>query len=76
MHVDLTPEQEARISRAALLSGKLPEQIVYEAAIQFLSDQTRFREQVRCAIDAADRGDFIETEGLRDEPEEIPETAG
>jgi predicted transcriptional regulator len=76
MQVDFTPEQEARISRAALLSGKLPEQLVYEVALRYLADQARFREQVRRGIDAADRGDFVETEELRAELRKIPETEG
>jgi predicted transcriptional regulator len=76
MEIHFTPEQEAQLSRAALLSGKLPEQIVHYAASRSLADQARFREQVRRGIDAADRGDFVETEELRAELEEIPETQG
>ena len=63
MQVDFTPEQEARISRAALLSGKLPEQIVKEAALRFLSDQDEeFLAAVDEGIADADAGRFVPSE--------------
>ena len=42
MQVDFTPEQEEQLSQAAVLSGKLPEQLVYEVALRYLADQARF----------------------------------
>ncbi len=73
MEIHFTPEQEARILRAANFNGAAPEELVQQLALRFLEDQSRFREGVRRGIDAADRGDFVDTAELWAELEAIPE---
>lgn len=73
MQVPFTPEQEAQLSQAAAHNGTAPEEFVQELALRFLENRDRFREGVRRGIEAADRGDFVETAELWAELEEIPE---
>jgi predicted transcriptional regulator len=73
MQINFTAEQEAQLSQVASFNGAAPEEFVQQLALRFLQDQTRFREGVRRGIDAADRGDFVETSELWAELDEIPE---
>lgn len=74
MQIDFTPEQEAQLSQAAVFSGKAAEDLVQNLALRFLADQARFREGIKRGIDAADRGDFVETAELWAELEAIPQS--
>jgi predicted transcriptional regulator len=60
MEVHFTPEQEAQLSRIARITGTDVEQLVQDAALRVLQEDTRFREAVREGIAQADRGEFIE----------------
>jgi predicted transcriptional regulator len=60
MEVHFTPEQEAHLSRIAYQSGMDTEQLVKDAALRLLQDDTRFREGVKLGIAAAERGEFVE----------------
>lgn len=62
MEVHFTPEQEARLSQIANHAGTDTERLVKDAALLLLEDDARFREGVQRGIAAAERGDFVESE--------------
>ena len=62
MQVEFTPEQEAQLSEIAGQSGTRAEELVKEAALRLLEEETRFRGEVAIGIAAADRGEFVEHE--------------
>ena len=64
MEVHFTPEQETQLSQIATHAGTDPEQLVKEAALRLLEDETRFRAAVLEGIAQADRGEFIEEEEM------------
>ena len=64
MEVQFTPEEEARIARIATREGVAPAELVKDAALRLLEDDTRFRAGVRKGIEQADRGEFIEEEEM------------
>jgi predicted transcriptional regulator len=64
MEVHFTPEQEARLSKMVTHQGIDPEELVKDAALRLLEDDTRFRAGVRRGIEQADRGQFIEEEEM------------
>ena len=47
MEVRFTPEEEARLSRIATQEGLDPAELVKDAALRLLEDDTRFRAGVR-----------------------------
>jgi DNA-directed RNA polymerase subunit L len=49
MEVHFTPEQEVRLLKIATHEGIDPAQLVKEAALRLLEDDTRFRNAVRQA---------------------------
>ncbi len=63
MEVHFTPDQEAQIVQAARATGKIVEDLVRAAALQFAED-ARFRAAVLEAKAFADRGEFIEEEEM------------
>ena len=64
MEVRFTPEEEARLARIATQEGVDPAELVKDAALRLLEDDTRFRAGVRKGIEQADRGEFIEEEEI------------
>jgi predicted transcriptional regulator len=64
MEVRFTPEEEARLARIATQEGVDPSELVKDAALRLLEDDTRFRAGVRKGIEQADRGEFIEEEEM------------
>jgi predicted transcriptional regulator len=64
MEVRFTPEEEARLARIATQEGVDPAELVKDAALRLLEDDTRFRAGVRKGIEQADRGKFIEEEEM------------
>ena len=64
MEVRFTPEQEARLSKIASREGVDPEELVKDAALRLLADDSKFRAGVRKGIEQADRGEFIEEEEM------------
>jgi predicted transcriptional regulator len=59
MEVHFTPEQEAQLLQIANHNGTPPEQLVKEAVNRMLENQARFIAGVQKGIAAADRGEFI-----------------
>ncbi len=64
MEVRFTPEEEARLARIATQEGVDPAELVKDAALRLVEDDTRFRAGVRKGIEQADRGEFIEEEEM------------
>ncbi|HSS99683.1 MAG TPA: hypothetical protein VLK33_21765 [Terriglobales bacterium] len=64
MEVRFTPEQEAQLSEMASHAGTDTEQLVKDAALRLLEQDTRFRAAVREGLAQADRGEFIEEEEM------------
>lgn len=63
MVVHFTPEQEAELAKAALVSGTAPEVLVMSAALRAVED-LQFRAAVQEGIAQADCGEFIEEEEM------------
>jgi predicted transcriptional regulator len=64
MEVHFTHEQEVRLSKIATHEGIDPAQLVKEAALRLLEDDTRFRNAVRQGIQQADQGQLIEEDEM------------
>lgn len=64
MHLEFTPEQEARLAEIAVHAGTDPEHWVKDAVLRLLDDDTGYRAAVREGIAQADRGEFIEEEEM------------
>jgi predicted transcriptional regulator len=64
MEIRFTPEEEARLARIATREGVDPAELVKDAALRLLEEDTRFRAGVRKGIQQADRGEFIEEEEM------------
>jgi predicted transcriptional regulator len=64
MEVRFTPEEEARLAKIATREGVDPSELVKDAALRLLEDDTRFRASVRKGIEQADHGEFIEEEEM------------
>jgi predicted transcriptional regulator len=64
MNVDFTPEQEALLSQIATQTGRAAGQLVKDAALRLLENNTRCRAGVQKGINAANRGDFIEEDEM------------
>ncbi|MGO9336383.1 MAG: CopG family ribbon-helix-helix protein [Terracidiphilus sp.] len=61
MEVQLSTEQEYELSRIAAETGRSPGELAHEAIERYLSDEIRFRVGVQAGLEAAARGDFVET---------------
>jgi predicted transcriptional regulator len=59
MTIQLTSEQENRLSEIAARAGRPIEELAREAVDRYLAEHARFRAAVQEGIDAADRGEFV-----------------
>jgi predicted transcriptional regulator len=64
MEVHFTHEQEVRLLKIATHEGIDPAQLVKEAALRLLEDDTRFRNAVRQGMQQADEGQLIEEDEM------------
>jgi predicted transcriptional regulator len=64
MEVHFTPEQEARVAQIAGHAGTDSEELVKQAALRLVDEDTRFLAAVEKGIAAADGGEFIEEEEM------------
>jgi predicted transcriptional regulator len=64
MEVDFTPEQEAQLSQLAMQRGTNVAQLVKEAVLYLLDEDTRFSASVREGFAAIDRGEYIDEEEM------------
>jgi predicted transcriptional regulator len=65
MEVHFTPEQEAQLAQIANHNGTAPEQLVKEAVNRMLENQARFIAGVEKGIAAADRGDLVDHDEIK-----------
>jgi predicted transcriptional regulator len=65
MEVQFTPEQEAQISQIANYNGTPAEQLVKDAVLRVVEENTRFRAAVRAGVAQADRGELIDDDEVR-----------
>jgi predicted transcriptional regulator len=65
MEVHFTPEQEAQLSQIANHNGTAPEHLVKEAVNGMLENQARFIAGVQKGIAAADRGELIDHDEVK-----------
>jgi hypothetical protein len=64
MEVHFTHEQEMRLLKIATYQGIDAAQLVKEAALRLLEDDTRFRNAVGQGIQQADQGQLIEEDDM------------
>jgi predicted transcriptional regulator len=64
MSIDLTPEQEARISALAQQNGKTLRDVMAETAVWLLQMEASQDEALTRSIAQADRGEFIEEDEI------------
>lgn len=65
MDLQLTPEQQAKLSRIASEQGRAAETLVQEAVERFLNYDDWFSREVDKGLAAADRGEFVEHAEIR-----------
>jgi predicted transcriptional regulator len=61
MEVQLSPEQEAELSRIADETGRSADDLAREAVDRYLAEEGRLLSAVRAGRDAAARGEFVGT---------------
>lgn len=59
MTIQLTAEQEARLSEIAAQAGRPVDELAREAVDRYLAEDAHFRAAVQEGIDAADRGELL-----------------
>jgi predicted transcriptional regulator len=59
MTIQLTAEQEARLSEIAAQAGRAIEDLAREAVDRYLAEDAHFRAAVQEGIDAAERGELL-----------------
>ena len=59
MEVQLSPEQEAELSRMAGETGRNPDELAREAVERYIAEESRFHAGVRAGLEAAARGNFV-----------------
>ena len=64
MEVHFTPDQEAQLSQIAAHTGTVAADLVKDAALRLLEEDSRFRGAVRKGIEHASRGEFIEEDEM------------
>lgn len=65
MQLDLTPEQEAQLSRMANHQGKNAQELAKDLLLRMIEDNERFLAAIQVGIDQADRGEFISHEDVK-----------
>lgn len=60
MEVHFTPEQEAQLAQIANQAGIDTEQLVKDAALRVVEEETEFRAGVRRGIAQANRGELLD----------------
>jgi predicted transcriptional regulator len=64
MELHFTPEQQAQLAQIASRAGTDPENLLIDAALRLIDEETRYRAAVREGIAQADRGEFIEEDEM------------
>ena len=71
MTIQLTAEQEARLSQIAAQAGRGVEDLAREAVDLYLAEDSHFRAAVQEGIDAADRGELLSSSQVWERVERI-----
>jgi predicted transcriptional regulator len=72
MEAHFTQEQEAQLAQIARRNGKADAgELVKQAALRLLAEDTRFRAAVLQGKEQADRGEFIEEEEMNSRFEQM-----
>ena len=71
MTIQLTAEQEARLSQIAAQAGRGVEDLAREAVDLYLAEDSHFRAAVQEVIDAADRGELLSSSQVWERVERI-----
>ena len=71
MEVHFTPEQEAQLLRIATTTGTDAEQLVKNAALRLLQEETRFVEAVKVGETQLDRGEYLTHEEVGERIERL-----
>ena len=66
MQLNLTPEQEAQLSRLATYQGVNAEELAKHVLLRLIEENERFLAAVQMGIDQADRGEFIAHEEVEE----------
>jgi len=61
MEVHFSVEQEDQLSQIADQTDKTADELVREIVERYLTEESRFRAGVKAGLDAAARGEFVET---------------
>ena len=64
MQIKFTSDQEAQLCQLASNAGTTPERLVTNLFARYLDEESRFFAAVENGIAAAERGEFIEEEGM------------
>jgi predicted transcriptional regulator len=62
MKIQLSPDQEARLTELAARDGRETDDLVREAVDRYLNEEARFAEAVRLGLAAAENEDFVSSE--------------
>jgi predicted transcriptional regulator len=62
MEVQLTPEQEAELSKLATRKGRNANQLAQEVIGFYLEHEARFIEAVKRGLESLDRGEYVSHE--------------
>lgn len=66
MQLNLTPEQEAQLSRLASDQGMNAEDLAKDVLLRLIEHNERYLAAVQVGIDQADRGEFIAHEEVQE----------
>jgi predicted transcriptional regulator len=71
MEVQLSPEQETQLARMAAESGRSADEFLRDLVDRYLAEEARFRAGVHAGLEAAARGDFVETSEVWESVERV-----
>ena len=71
MEVQLTAEQEVKLSRIADEIGRSADELPREALENYIAEEARFRAGVQAGLDAAACGDFVPTSEVWERVERV-----
>jgi predicted transcriptional regulator len=59
MEIHFTPEINAKLADSAARKGRNPDELVQDVLAEYLDEESRFIEAVKCGEDALQRGDYL-----------------
>jgi predicted transcriptional regulator len=64
MNVNLTPDEEAALSKLAIRKGRRADELAQEVIRYYLEDEARFVEAVKRGMESLDRGEYVSHEDV------------